>query len=133
VNNTGTKCVRIMKQTAFWRGKNEEYIPCLKFSVPIFLNKYIKWNVRGYRCGTTTIVVVRRQRVNSQEYVCPSKDFMYSPLLKGKDSTHLRSFTVYLHYHTSTYKPDDQFFWNLVWPVWYLSPLQCQFFNFLHH
>jgi len=23
--------VRIMKQTEFWRGKNGEYIPCLKY------------------------------------------------------------------------------------------------------
>jgi len=38
MNNTGTKYVRIMKQTAFWRGgKNEEYTPCLKYSVPIFV------------------------------------------------------------------------------------------------
>jgi hypothetical protein len=26
VNNTGTKYVRIMKQTAFWRGKKTEII-----------------------------------------------------------------------------------------------------------
>ena len=26
--------VRIMKQTASWRGKNGEYIPCLKYPVP---------------------------------------------------------------------------------------------------
>jgi len=39
VNGTGTKYVRIriMKQTAFWREKNEEYIPCLKYSVPVFV------------------------------------------------------------------------------------------------
>jgi len=37
VNNTGTKYVRIMKQTAFWREENGEYIPCLKYSVPIFV------------------------------------------------------------------------------------------------
>ena len=37
MNNTGTKYVRIMKPTAFWRGKNGEYIPCLKYSVPIFI------------------------------------------------------------------------------------------------
>jgi len=37
VNNTGTKYVRIMKETAFWREKNGEYIPCLKYSVPIFV------------------------------------------------------------------------------------------------
>ena len=38
MNNTGTKYVRIMKQTAFWREKkNGEYIPCLKYSVPIFV------------------------------------------------------------------------------------------------
>jgi len=35
VNNTGTKYVRVMKQTAFLRGKNGEYIQCLKYSVPI--------------------------------------------------------------------------------------------------
>jgi len=29
--------LRIMKQTAFWREKNGEYIPCLKYSVPIFV------------------------------------------------------------------------------------------------
>jgi len=37
VNNTGTKYVRIMKQTAFLREKNGKYIPCLKYSVPIFV------------------------------------------------------------------------------------------------
>ena len=38
MNNTGTKYVRIMKQTAFSREKkNGEYIPCLKYSVPIFV------------------------------------------------------------------------------------------------
>jgi hypothetical protein len=48
VNNTGTKYARIMKQNAFWRGKNGEYIPhipCLKYSVPIFVDKYIKCKV----------------------------------------------------------------------------------------
>jgi len=47
VNNTGTKYVRIMKQTAFWWEKNGEYIPCLKYSVPIFVEKYIKCKFRG--------------------------------------------------------------------------------------
>jgi hypothetical protein len=37
VNNTGTKYVTIMKQTAFLRGKKGEYIPCLKYSAPIFV------------------------------------------------------------------------------------------------
>jgi hypothetical protein len=37
VINTGTKCVRIMKQTAILRGENGEYIPFLKYSVPIFV------------------------------------------------------------------------------------------------
>ena len=37
VNNTGTKYIRSMKQTAFWRGKNGDYIQCLKYSVPIFV------------------------------------------------------------------------------------------------
>jgi len=37
MNNTGTKYVRIMKQTAFRKEKNGEYILCLKYSVPIFV------------------------------------------------------------------------------------------------
>jgi hypothetical protein len=37
VNNTGTKYVRIMKQTAFEREKNGDFIPFLKYSVPIFV------------------------------------------------------------------------------------------------
>ena len=36
MNNTGTKYVRIMKHTAFTRGSNGKYIPCLKYSEPIF-------------------------------------------------------------------------------------------------
>ena len=44
VNNTGTKQASIMKQTAFWRGKNGEYRACLKYSVPTFV-EYIKCNV----------------------------------------------------------------------------------------
>ena len=38
VNNTGTKRVSIMKQTAFRREKkNGEYRTCSKYSVPIFV------------------------------------------------------------------------------------------------
>ena len=37
MNNKGTKQFRIMKQTAFLREKNGEYKPCLKYSVPIFV------------------------------------------------------------------------------------------------
>jgi hypothetical protein len=37
VNNTGTKYVRIMKQTAFEGRKKGEYKPWLKYSVPIFV------------------------------------------------------------------------------------------------
>ena len=37
MNNTGTKYVKIMKQAAFWRGKNGEYIICLKYTVPILV------------------------------------------------------------------------------------------------
>ena len=37
VNNTGTKDVSIMKQTAFWREKSGEYRACLKYSVPTFV------------------------------------------------------------------------------------------------
>ena len=42
VNNTGTKCVRIMKHTEFWRGKKGEYIACLKYLVPIFVELIYK-------------------------------------------------------------------------------------------
>ena len=37
MNNTGTKYVIITKETAFWREKDGDYIPCLKYSVPIFV------------------------------------------------------------------------------------------------
>ena len=37
MNNTGTKYDRIKKQTAF--KKNGEYTPCLKYSVPIFVEQ----------------------------------------------------------------------------------------------
>ena len=38
VNNTGTKYIRNMKQTAFWRGKKQKvYIMLKKYSVPIFV------------------------------------------------------------------------------------------------
>jgi len=37
MNNTGTKYVTFIKQTAFLRGKDGEYIPCLKLSVPTFV------------------------------------------------------------------------------------------------
>ena len=47
MNNTGTKYVRIIKQSAFWREENGGYTPCLKCSVPMFVNKYIKWNFGG--------------------------------------------------------------------------------------
>jgi hypothetical protein len=37
VNNTGAKYGRIKKQTAFRRERKGVYIPCLKYSVPIFV------------------------------------------------------------------------------------------------
>jgi hypothetical protein len=37
VNNTGTKQVTFMKQTAKRKEKNGEYRACLKYSVPIFV------------------------------------------------------------------------------------------------
>jgi len=37
MNNTGAEYVRIMKQTGFLRGKNGEYMPRLKYLVPIFV------------------------------------------------------------------------------------------------
>jgi hypothetical protein len=38
VNNTGTKKVIIMKQTAFLREKNGECAACLNYSVRIFVD-----------------------------------------------------------------------------------------------
>ena len=61
MNNTGTKQVRIMKQTAF---KKKEYTPCLNIRYLYLLNKYIKCNFGGYRCGTSIIVDIRRLKVN---------------------------------------------------------------------
>ena len=60
MNNTGTKQVRIMKQTAF---KKKEYTPCLNIRYLYLLNKYIKCNFGGYRCGTSIIVDIRRRKV----------------------------------------------------------------------
>ena len=37
MNNTGTKQVRIMKQTEFWREKSGECRACLKYSVHTFV------------------------------------------------------------------------------------------------
>ena len=42
MNNTGTKHISIMKQTAFWREKNGEYRAYLKYSVPIFVEQIYK-------------------------------------------------------------------------------------------
>ena len=42
MNNTGTKYVRIMKQTAFWRKQNGEYIQCLKYPVTLFVEEIYK-------------------------------------------------------------------------------------------
>jgi len=63
VNNTGTKYVRIMKQTAFWR-KKWEHTPCLIIRYLYLLNKYIKCNFLYYRCGMSTLVDVRRLEFN---------------------------------------------------------------------
>jgi len=37
VNNTGIKYVRIMKLHFEEGEKKEEYIPCLKYSIPVFV------------------------------------------------------------------------------------------------
>ena len=44
VNNTVTKQVRIMKQTAFWREKNGEYTPVYKMWIIQEPNKLELWN-----------------------------------------------------------------------------------------
>ena len=42
MNNTGTKQVSIMKETAFLREKNGVYRACLKYSLPIFVEYIYK-------------------------------------------------------------------------------------------
>ena len=43
MNNIGTKYVRIMEQNVFSRGeKKGEYIPCLKYSVHIYVEQINK-------------------------------------------------------------------------------------------
>ena len=42
MNNTGTKRVSIMKQTALRREKNGEYRACLKYSVSTFVEQIYK-------------------------------------------------------------------------------------------
>jgi len=37
MNKTGTKNVRMLKKYAFLKEKNGDYTPCLKYSVPIFV------------------------------------------------------------------------------------------------
>ena len=68
MNNTGTKYVIIMKQIAFWRGKEGECIPCLKYSVPILLNKYINVN----NTGTKYVIIMKQTafwRGKNGEYI----------------------------------------------------------------
>jgi hypothetical protein len=70
VNDTVTKYVRIMKQTAFWRGKTESIYHVKTIQYLYLLNKYIKWNFGGLRCGTSTIVDIRRLKVNAWLGLC---------------------------------------------------------------
>ena len=51
MNNTGTKYFIIMKQTAFCREKNGEYITCLKYSVPIFVELIYKMERLEVSCA----------------------------------------------------------------------------------
>jgi hypothetical protein len=55
VNNTGTKEVSIMKQTAFKKEKNGEYRACLKYSVPTFNNNN---NIYLLQLGCNPVAVV---------------------------------------------------------------------------
>jgi len=65
MNNTGTKYVRTMKQTAFEEKKKRSVNTVFKNILYLYLlNTYTKCNFRGYRCGTTTIVNIKRQKVN---------------------------------------------------------------------
>jgi len=58
-----------MKQTAFWREKKRTVYALFKiFSTCICWINIWNATCRGQRCGTTTIGVVRRQRVNHAFY-----------------------------------------------------------------
>jgi hypothetical protein len=71
VKNTGTKYVRIIKQTAFGREKTKSIKNVLNIQYLYLLNKDIKCNFRGRQCGTATVVVVRHQRVKGlSEIIC---------------------------------------------------------------
>ena len=46
MNNTGTKYVRIMKQTAFWREENGGYIQCLIIFLILAHPVYKMWIIQ---------------------------------------------------------------------------------------
>ena len=80
MNNTGTKYFRIMKQTAFWREKIGEYIPCLKYSVPIFVEYiYIYIYIYIYNVNNTGTKYVR---IMKQTEFWREKIGEYIPCLK---------------------------------------------------
>ena len=65
MNNTGTKQVSIMKQTAFLRGKSGEYRACLKYSVLIFVEyiyKMQRLEVSSAVCPMYGLLGIKRLR-----------------------------------------------------------------------
>ena len=64
MNNTGTKQVRIIKKLHFEEKKTESIYHVKNNRYLYLLNKYINCNMGGLRCGTSTIVDIRRLKVN---------------------------------------------------------------------
>jgi len=66
-----------MKQTAFLREKTEIIHHIQNIQYLYLLNKYIKCNLGGSRCGTSTIVDIRRLKVNEPQAIhrCPVPHF----------------------------------------------------------
>ena len=55
MNKTGTKNIRIMKQTALWREKNEQYIPAYVYWTVHHLDSWVKRNQLDVTCFIITL------------------------------------------------------------------------------
>jgi len=62
--------LELWKKLHFGEKKTESIYRVKNIHCLYLLNKYIKCNFRGKRCGTTTIVDIRRQKVNNVTHYC---------------------------------------------------------------
>jgi len=109
VNNTGTKYVRIMKQNCILKRKKTESIYCVKNIQYVYLlNKYINCNFGGWRCGTSTIVDIRRLKVKlSSKFISVFNQldaqnlfhnkFYFMPLHVSSTCAHHQEVKIVLH------------------------------------